>query len=187
MLEGRLSKTSIAVRDSQVDVSESAPSQSFEFARGRPESAAFNSYGITIMRLGEGVWGNGGWVVTGGLLGRVSDDSVVVELYGKAVVRRFPYFPFPFHRDTPQETGYEFFLLYRQRSTTLRVGIVQKWMFQPNEVVVKRDTTGGTHEDVQGTLKYGADTRVATVTITGLKRPFGERVDLSSTLDAASR
>ena len=187
MLEGRLSSIAVAVRqDSHLDISESASNHSFESASGRPEWAASNSYGITVMRLGEGLWGNGGWVVKGGLLDRTSDESVFVELYGKAVVRRFPYFPFPFHRNTPQETGYEFFLLYRQRGTS-RVGIVRKWVFLPNEVVVKRDTTGGTHEDMHGALRYEAGTRVATVTVRGLTRPFDERVDLSSTLDAAPR
>lgn len=185
MFEGRLSSIAVMVRDSRLDVSETAPTESFEFTRGSPESAAFSSYGITVMKLGEGFWGNGGWVVKGGLLGRTSDESVIVELYGKAVVRRFSYFPFPFHRNTPQETGYEFFLLYRQRDTS-RVRIARKWVFQPNEVVVKRDTTGGTYEDVQGALRYEADTRVATVTVMGLKRSFDERVDLSA-LDAAPR
>jgi hypothetical protein len=186
MLEGRLSKITIALRDSRVDLAESASSASFEFARGHPESAAFNSYGISVMRLGEGIWGNAGWVVTGGLLSRTTQDARIVELYGKAVVRRFAYFPFPFHREIPHETGYDFFLLLRQPGTS-GARVIRKWTFMPNEVLVKRETTAAPPEYVRGVLRYDAGSRVATVTISGLKHPFDERVDLSSALDAAPR
>ena len=186
MLEGRLSKIAIAVRDAGVDVSEGAATDSLDYARGHPESAAHASYGISVMRLGEGFWGNGGWVIKGGLLGRVSHESAIVELYGKAVVRQFAYFPFPFHREIPHETGYEFFLLLRQPGTS-GARILRKWTFMPNEVLVKRETTGAPPEYVQGVLRYDAGGRITTITIAGLKRAFDERVELSSTLDAAPR
>jgi hypothetical protein len=114
------------------------------------------------------------------------DGSSILEVYGKAVIRQFPYFPFPFHREIPHETGYEFFLLHRPRGAA-RATIVRKWVFQPDEVVVKRESTGGTYEDVRGTLRYDASTRAATVIITGLKQPFEERVDVSSALGSPGR
>src|SRR5947208_1424815 len=71
--------------------------------------------GIQVVELGHGFWGNGGWVLTGGLLRRCVDGASTFELYGKAVIREFPHFPFPFHQAIPHETGFEFFLLHRRR------------------------------------------------------------------------
>jgi hypothetical protein len=178
MFEGRLSMVSIELRHSKMDAVELAPSQSFESARGSPEDAASTSYGITVMRLGDGLWGNGGWVIKGGLLDRAGRGSSTVDLYGKAAVRRLPYFPFPFHREIPHETDYEFFLLRRQPADP-RTIIVRKWVFPSDEVMVKRESTGGTYENVRGRFTYDTGTATATVTIAGLKRPFAERVDLS--------
>lgn len=185
MLDGRSAATAVAVRDSRVDISEIAATQSFEFANGHPESASLTSHGISVMRLGEGFWGNGGWILEGGLLARALDGPATLELYGKAVVRQFAYFPFPFHREIPHETGYEFFLLRRHPGS--QAIVIRKWVFPSSEVLIKRESAGGAHEDVRGTLRYEAGTRTAAVTITGLKRSFEERVDLTGVIQLAPR
>jgi hypothetical protein len=135
------------------------------------------SHPISVMKLGEGFFGNGGWVLGGGLLRRVSDGSFIVELYVKEVVRRFSYFPFPPHRDTPQEVSYEFFLLNRKRGVPRATGI-RKWTFEPDEVIQRNPN----YPSVRATLRYEETNQTATVTITGLKHPFEEHVDLSSEL-----
>ena len=182
MLAGK--SVAIAIENPQSRVSEHQSTRSFEYARAKPETAGWTNRGITIMRLGEGFWRNGGWLLEGGLLAQAVDGSSTFELYGKAVVRRFPFVPFPFHRERPHETGYEFFLLHRGPGVP-HATIVGQWVCPPDEVVVKRESTGGTYEDVRGMLRYDPDTRTAMVTITGLKRPIEERVDLSLALDSA--
>jgi hypothetical protein len=179
MLEGKSNQVALTVHDTQISISEIRAVKSFESACGRPEDAAFSSHGITVMRLGEGFWRRGGYVLTGGLLGRTSDGPRTFELYGKAVVHRRPYVPFPFRRDTPYETGYEFFLV-RRRLDAPRPTIVHKWMIRSDEVVVERFPGGGIEENVRAGLRYEASSRTATVTITGLKHLFEERVELSS-------
>lgn len=175
MLNGSEMTIASAIRDSKTDVSELWSRESFETARGKPETAAWRSYGITVTKLGEGFWGNGGWELTGGLLARASDGPSTFELYGKAVVHIHPYFPLlsP-HGGGPVDTGYEFFLLHRQQGAP-GGSVVRKWAFGPDEAPVKRVLP-----DVAARLRYDPATRSATVTITGLNRPFEERVDLSS-------
>ena len=140
------------------------------------------SHPISIMKLGEGLFRNGGWVLDGGLLSRARDGPSTYDLYGKAVVRQYSYFPFPPHRDTPQEIGYEFFLLHRNAGAP-RPTVLRKWTFQPDEVISKNPH----YPWVRALLRYEVTTRSATVTITGLKRPFEEHVDLSSEIEPASR
>ena len=54
------------------------------------------SHPIFVMKLGEGFFGNGGWVLRGGLLNRITTGpDTIMEFYVKVIVRRFPYFPFP--------------------------------------------------------------------------------------------
>jgi hypothetical protein len=141
------------------------------------------SHRISVMKLGEGFFGNGGWVLSGGLLSRVRDGSIIFELYGKAVVRRLSYFPFPPHRDIPEEIGYEFFLLSRKPGV-LRATVIRKWTFAPDEVILKNVGHDGRYPEVRAKLQFDATTRIATVIISGLKRPFEERVDLSSVFDS---
>ena len=178
MREGRA--VGMVFGNSETGVPEYHSSEWSEDAGGRPEAAAWTkSRTIAVARMDQGFWKkNGGWELVGGLLGRASADSSTVELYGKAAVRVFPHFPFPFHRDIPHETGYEFFLLLREPGVPLAT-IVRRWAFEPNEVVVNHESTGGTSENVRAMLLYDESARTATVTITGLKRPFADRVDLS--------
>ena len=103
------------------------------------------------------------------------------ELYGKAVVRRFSYFPFPFHRAIPHETGYEFFLLHR-RDGVPDATVVREWAF-PADAVATRDAGHGIIvEDVKAYLDYDPRTHKATVAVQGLKQPFEEEVDLTAEL-----
>lgn len=179
MLEGKSNQVAMTVQHTQISIAEIRAGKSFESAGGRPEDAAVSSHGITVMRLGEGFWRRGGYVLTGGLLGRVSDGPRTFELYGKAIVHRRPYVPFLFHRDLPHETGYEFFLV-RRRLDAPRPTIVHQWMVRSDEVVVERFPGGGAEENVRAVLRYEATSWIATVTITGLKHLFEERVELSA-------
>jgi len=135
------------------------------------EGAAITTYGIHVARLDERwlLWRNGGWVLRGGLLARVRENTSAIELYGKAVIRQPPYVPGgPFPRDPPMKRGYEFFLMLRQAKVP-RATILRQWIFQPRDVV--KDGP------VRATLQYNATTRTATVTIMGLKTPVEETVE----------
>ena len=180
MLEGELNTTiAIQIEDGQIRKSELPVKKvDLEYGRGAPESAGFMSPGITVVQYGEGFWENGGWELVGGLLGRARKGASTIELHGKAIVHRFPYFPFPFHRTKPHETGYEFFLLQREAGSP-KASIVRKWMFPPQEVVLKPKSVGPPEEDVRATLEYDDTAHRATVTITGLTRPFKESVAIS--------
>jgi len=129
---------------------------------------------ILVMRLGDGFFRNGGWVLRGGLLRRISDGTSTIELYGKEVIRRFPYFHFPFHRDVPQESGYEIFLLRRDPDGIAVV--LRKWTIQPKDVIQERRN----YPKVKILFDYERAAHTATITITGLKRIFRERVELST-------
>jgi len=136
------------------------------------EGAAITTYGIHVARLDERwlLWRNGGWILRGGLLARAKADGSAIELYGKAVIRQSPYVPGgPFPRDPPIKRGYEFFLLLR-RANVPRAIILRQWTFQPTDVV-----NGG---PARATLRYDATTGTATVTITGVKTPVAETIEL---------
>lgn len=190
MLEG--TAATVTVHDSDIAAAQRPPlpdeavqSRAFEIGI-TPEHAALAGHGITVTRLGEGFWGNGGWILKGGLLGRADHGASVIELYGKAVVRQHAHLPLPLHRPVPHDSGYEFFLLLR-RIDPRSVTIVRRWVFDPQEVAVQHLSDGGTMERVEATLRYAATTRTATVTITGLARPFEVQVDLEPALGPASR
>jgi hypothetical protein len=148
--------------------------QPFDEQRGvvsSVESAAWTNYGIEVLRLDERwlLWRNGGWILQGGLLARVREQSASLELYGKAVIRRPPYVPRgPFPYDPPMTTGYEFFLLVR-KANAARATILLQWGFQPSDVV--KDGP------VSATLRYDGATKTARVTITGLKTRFEVTVE----------
>jgi len=168
-------------RKGEISTSDFVPTRPFESAHGSPERADSTRNGIHVVELGHGVWRNGGWVLTGGLLRRSVDGASTFELYGKAVVRRFSYFAFPFHRATPHETGYEFFLLHR-RDGVRGATVVREWIFPPEAVVTKNVGGGVVVEDVSAYLDYDPRTRRATVAVQGLKQHFEEEVDLTSEL-----
>ena len=98
---------------------------------------------------------------------------------------------------TKKEQSYEFFLLYRPNDAPL-ARILWKWVIRPEEVhwyvpdyllkgPLRVDDEailrGNEVSDVRGFLAYDPATKIATVTITGLTRPFEERVDLSAARD----
>src|SRR5262249_40869119 len=96
----------------------------------------------------------------------------------KAVIHRLPHIPRFWHYDPPCEKGYEFFLLQR-RGGGSSAAVIRQWKFPPEAVpdTVRYGGYGPKFEPVQGKLHY--ELRTATVTITGLKNPFEERIDLS--------
>jgi hypothetical protein len=173
MLEGTF--VVMTLEDSGSRIAERHPPESTDPKEDEPTFPSSMSHPISIQKLGEGLFGNGGWVLAGGLLRRVRDGSSMLELYGKKVVRQFPYFPFPPHRDTPQEVGYEFFLLKRNPGVS-RATVIHKWTFSPDEVISKNPN----YPYVRASLQYEVTARSVTLTVTGLKRPFKDRVDLSS-------
>ena len=131
--------------------------------------------GIIVRRVGKGIWTNGGWVLQGGLLDSVVVGSATYDLFGKKVIRRIPYFPFPFHRDPPKESGFEFFLL-RRVQTDARASVVRHWVFLPADVQLSEH--GSTDISAIMTREPGSQTVV--ITVRGLKRPFVERIDLAA-------
>lgn len=186
LLEGKSSSVAVEVKDSKVSTSETSPPKMTGLKTGMTALLFLAPHGIIVRQLGDGFWGNGGWILQGGLLDQVNDGPSIIQLYVKEVQHQHPYFPFPFHREIPHETGYEFFLLQRKAGVP-GATIIRKWVFLPQDVVVAHHSTGGTYEDVRGLLRYEATSRIANVKITGLKRPFDERVDLSSALESAPR
>lgn len=179
MLEGKPNTTiAIQIEDGKTRKSELPIKEMPEYWNGSPESAGFGSPGITAVQYGEGFWENGGWVLKGGLLGRAKEGSSTIELHGKAVIHQLPYFPFPFHRNKPHKTGYEFFLLQREAGSQ-NATILKKWIFTPEEVELKPQSAGPPIADARARLEYEGPAKLATVTITGLARPFKESVAVS--------
>jgi hypothetical protein len=145
-----------------------------ELSQGRLPAVIAAHSGITVHRVGKGIWTNGGWILQGGLLGRVEIDSVAYEFFGKEVIRRIPYFPFPFHRDPPQESGYEFFLV-RRGQRDIRGSVVRQWAVSPTDV--RLSESGST--DVSAAMTRAPGGQTVVITVYGLKLPFVQRVDLS--------
>jgi len=133
-------------------------------------------YGITIIRHIEGPWRNGGWMLTGGPLAVAPTPEFTIELFGKTIIRTAVHVPSGMlHRDPPTETGYEFFLLRRSQATRAAT-IIQRWVVQPADVVKDRSW----YPRAGAVLKYDASAQVAAVSITGLKKPVNDRVDVSA-------
>jgi len=168
-------------RNGEISTSDFVPTKPFESAHGSPERAESTRSGILVVEYGHGFWRNGGWVLKGGLLRRAGEGASEFQLYGKAVIREFSYFPFPFHRAAPHETGYEFFLLDR-RDGVPGAKVVREWTFPPQAVVTRNVGGGVIVEDVSAYLDYDPRTRRATVAVQGLKQPFEEEVDLTPEL-----
>ncbi len=159
------------------------PDSSFQSAKGSPRDAWLKKKGIAVSDLRGtrliGLFRKGGWILEGGLLAKAKTQSSTIELYGKRVVRAEPVsiLSFILHRDNQREYGYEFFLLHRKNGMA-KAHVVKKWIFNPEDTPVFMDN----FDVVRGFLRYDPATRIATVTITGLKRPIGEHIDLSKEL-----
>ena len=146
---------------------------------------------------GTGLFGllrGGGWALDGGLLDQTEEHGGAVELYIKKVA---PVYPGLLDHSAPRkEQSYEFFLLYRPNDAP-QARILNKWVINPEQVhwyvrdyllqgplrvddkaILRANETS----DVRGFLAYDPTTKIATITITGLKQPFEDRVDLSAAL-----
>jgi hypothetical protein len=133
---------------------------------------------IVVRRVGKGIWTNGGWILRGGLAGEVQLGSVTFELFGKEVIRRIPYFPFPFHRDPPHKSGCEFFLVRREQRAA-RGTVVGKWVFLPKDV--KLNEYGSTDISATMTREPGSEA-ILVIAVRGLQNPFVQRIDLSDAI-----
>lgn len=164
-----------------------------------PEGAWLTNYGIEISETRST---NAGWHLDGGLIARIQVSDTTIELFGRETTRiHGPTYTAAVGRDYI----YDFFLVVRP------VGhepgrLIKQWRIPPEELAL----TGGSIDPtifqrstrsrvsietilhpardslprhfVDGYLDFDPATKIATVTVTGLKRPFQERVDLSEEL-----
>jgi len=115
-------------------------------------------------------------MLTGGPLAVAPTPEFTIELFGKTIVRTAVHVPSGMlHRDPPTETGYEFFLLRRSQATGAAT-IIRRWVVQPADVV--KNPSG--YPRAEAVLKYDASAQVAAVSVTGLKQPVNDRVDVSA-------
>lgn len=164
-----------------------------------PVGASFTQHGIEISETRST---NAGWGFRGGLIGRIPVSDLRIELFAREITR--------VHGPTytaavGQDHTYEFFLLIRPGNN--RLGrIVKQWRFPPKELAMTGDPVdpalfqrstrsranieGILHPArgayprhfVDGYLDFDPGTMIATVTVTGLKRPFQDHVDLANEL-----
>ena len=163
-----------------------------------PEGAFLTKYGIDISTMNRG----NGETHTGGLLARAPLRGVLVELFGKlsAPVRRGGFLI--------EEESCEIFLVVRP-GPGARGRLVKHWRFAPAELLLDGDPVEpsmfrrSTRNAVQinrilhpapGTIRFhfvdayldvDEASSTATLTVTGLKRPFADRVDLAPYLDSS--
>ncbi|HKB24014.1 MAG TPA: hypothetical protein VKG64_03085 [Methylomirabilota bacterium] len=163
--------------------------------RSSPIGADRTRYGISLEN--ESTLGGGAWSMDGGMVARVSRPGESAELFGKKVLRIHG----PWYTVTHLDYSYEFFLVVRPTATG-RGRLVKQWSF-PREKLALR-TAPGVLESlppdyppdvrksleseankrfyIDGFLSFDEPSKTATVAITGLVRPFEERVDLSDEL-----
>jgi len=162
-----------------------------------PVGASDSKYGIEIQGSTSGI-GGAYWNLTGGLLARVATPKGLVELFGKEIVRvHLPFHTAKYGRDY----SYEFFLVARSHPTA-RGQLIKRWFFPAEELAMtidpqteellrraarsedeakKRIEQNMSHK-IDGYLRLDLDMRAAVVTISGLKRPFEERVEIPAQL-----
>ena len=159
-----------------------------------PLGASRTRYGIRISEQSR--FGGGGWSIVGGTVARIVRPGRNIELFGKEIVRVHGV------KETvsDQDFSYEFFLLVRPNPAG-RGRLIKQWSFPREELgrtvppALERnlrarysgaelekelETSKGIH--VEGFLSLDEQSKMATITITGLVRPFQERVDLSQKL-----
>jgi hypothetical protein len=182
----------LAARYGSWSTGQEIPPLAVDEIRSFPVGAKTTKYGIGIDA--QRTFGWGGWSFTGGMVGRVSVRGADLELFGKEVARVHG----PKGTANPQDHSYEFFLVVRP-SAPGAARLVRDWRFSWEEVApivapdvaerLRRQYAGAELErrlernqiiSLHGYVAVDASGKVATVTITGLKRPFQERVDLSS-------
>jgi len=188
MLEGNSSSIHIEIKKGIISKLERHPRETRTVPATGAEMLFLGPYGIIVRELGEGFWGNGGWILEGGRLDQAGDGNSIIQLYVKVVEYLHSYFPFPFQRDAPTDTGYEFFLLHREKDVP-GATIARKWTFLPQDVVLRdnpHQPLTNPDSNVQAFLSYEPSSRIAMVKITGLTRPIEERVDLSPHIQSTS-
>ncbi len=166
------------------------PAGGGEEIRSSPVGAGTTRHGIGIHAVSTL---GGGWSFTGGVVGRAAVGSTTAELFGKEVWRVHG----PKGTGNLQDRSYEFFLVVRPTGPGA-ARAVRDWRFSWEELAptvapevaerLRRQYAGAELEgkaernqiiSLDGYLAVDPDGKVATVTITGLKRPFHERVDLA--------
>lgn len=165
-----------------------------------PEGASRTRYGIEVSETRST---NAGWRLEGGLIGRIPVSDRSLELFSREATRvHGPTYTAAVGRDH----AYDFFLVVRLgngRSARL----LKQWHFPPEELAMTGDpvdpailqrSTRSQRADIEsilnpprgsyprhfldGYLDFDPITKIATVTVSGLKRPFRDRVDLSREL-----
>jgi len=158
--------------------------------RSSPVGAGTTRHGIGIHAVST--LGGGGWSFTGGVVRRAVVGSTTAELFGKEVWRVHG----PKGTGNLQDRSYEFFLVVRPTGPGA-ARVVRDWRFSWEELAptvapevaerLRRHYAGTELErqlernqiiSLDGYLAVDPNGKVATVTITGLKRPFQELVDL---------
>jgi hypothetical protein len=168
------------------------PSSSEDRIASSPATAGSTKHGIRVEYRGR--WGQGDWLLSGGLLARHDLSGGAVELFGKEIVRvHMPWETAKYGRDY----RYAFFLVLRPRSGTTTARLVRQWTFRPEEVVLSlpRETAdmirkGRSEEDalrfiegqkapnIKGQLRVDAANATAVITLSGFAECIEERVDL---------
>jgi hypothetical protein len=64
-----LNAVAAKIKDAEIEVVQISSRYPFTSAHGKPEWAVWTRHGISAMKLGEGIFRNGGWVIVGGLVG----------------------------------------------------------------------------------------------------------------------
>jgi hypothetical protein len=166
-----------------------------------PDGAPFTRFGIG---MSESLYKEGpAWEMDGGLIARVAIGNDMLDLFGRET-RRVHRFLFAYGFAPGHDFSYEFFLVLRPSGQPARV--VREWHFPSgtlalsgdsiDERLLRRSTRSATDIDsfvhptegavrwhlVDGFLDFDPATKVATVSVSGLKQPFSEAVDLSREL-----
>lgn len=159
-----------------------------------PLAATRTRYGIDVGEMSR--LSAGAWLMEGGLVARVVRPSAGVELFGKMTTRVHG----PWYTATDRDMSCEFFLVVRSIATG-RGRLIRQWTFPREDLTLSvppkraeqlRAWYSGAELEkqlamngelfVEGFLAFEERTSTATVTITGLVRPFQEHVDLSEEL-----
>ncbi len=166
-----------------------------------PRGAPFTKFGIAMT---QDLYNEGpGWDIQGGLIGRTAHAGATMDLFGREV-RRVHRFLFAYGFAPGRDFSYDFFLVIRPADALARV--VREWHFPAKTLALsgeaidqsllgrstrsRVDIEGFLHPAegeiprhlVDGFLDFDPATKIVTVSISGLKQPFSETVDLSAEL-----
>jgi len=128
----------VSIEDNKPSIRMENPSKSADPYEEEITFPTLMSHPISVLQLGEGIFGNGGWALDGGMLRRVRDRDFTIELYGKRIARRYSYVPFPPDRNPPEDRSYEVFLL--RRDSVGHATLLREWKFPASTVIQKNPT-----------------------------------------------